>query len=78
MSRPEGSTRLDDPVTVQDEDLLSEQDRRRIDQVRRNARIRHSYPDLRDEHGRDEALQILSERYSVSPSTARLIVYEQL
>jgi len=55
----------------------SERDRQRLDQVRRNVRIRRQYPPLRDEHGREKALQILSDRHDVTPGTARRIIYRQ-
>ena len=80
MARNEGSTRLDDdrmrgPITPPKE--ASDKDRQRIRQVNRNVLIRRAYPDLRDEHDRQEAWEILAERHNVSPSTVRLIVYGQ-
>jgi len=65
------------PITLDIPDEASEQDARRIKQVNRNLRIREEYPSLRDKHGRQRAWEILGDRYSVSSSTARLIVYRQ-
>jgi len=65
------------PDTLPIPDAASEQDAKRIKHVNRNLQIRRSYPNLRDEHGRDQALQILSDRHDVSPGTARRIVYGQ-
>lgn len=81
MARPKGSTRLDDgrvnggtlPVPAE----ASEKDRQRIQQVNRNIQIRRAYPDLRDEHGRNEAFRKLARRYNVEPPTVKAIVYEQ-
>jgi len=58
-------------------DAASERDAQRIRQVNRNVAIRRSYPELRDEYGRDKALEILADRHNVSPGTARRIVYKQ-
>jgi hypothetical protein len=58
-------------------DTASEQDRRRIEHVNRNLRIRSAYPDLRDEHGRQRAFELLAERHGVSPGTVRRVVYGQ-
>ena len=65
------------PQTLDIPDEASEKDARRIQQVNRNLQIRGDYPALREKHGRCKAWEILGERYNVSPSTARLIVYEQ-
>lgn len=65
------------PQTLDIPDEASEKDARRIRQVNRNLQIRGDYPALRERHGRRKAWEILGERYNVSPSTARLIVYEQ-
>jgi len=65
------------PQTLDIPDGASEKDARRIQQVNRNLQIRDDYPALREKHGRRKAWEILGERYGVSPSTARLIVYEQ-
>ena len=65
------------PVTLDIPDEASEQDAKRIRQVNRNLQIRDDYPELRDQHGRQRAWEILGERYGVSPSTARLVVYRQ-
>jgi hypothetical protein len=78
MSRPEGSTRLDDervkgPLPVPEK--ASEKDAQRIQQVNRNVVIRRSYPELRDKHGRDKAFRLLSEQFSCSEATVRKVVY---
>ena len=65
------------PQTLDIPDEASEKDARRIRQVNRNLQIRGDYPSLREQHGRRKAWKILGERYNVSPSTARLIVYGQ-
>ena len=65
------------PQTLDIPEGASEQDAKRIKQVNRNLRIRAEYPKLRDEHDRQRAWKMLGERYGVSPSTVRLIVYCQ-
>jgi hypothetical protein len=65
------------PQTLDIPDEASEKDARRIRQVNRNLQIRADYPDLKGEHGRQRAWEILGERYNVSPSTARKVVYHQ-
>ena len=65
------------PDTLDIPEGASEKDRQRIKQVNRNLRIRAAYDDLRDEYGRDEALQILSSRHNLEPTTVKAILYGQ-
>lgn len=44
----------------------------------RNEAIRAAYPELRDEHNRPMALDMLSERFHLSPSYVRDIVYDKI
>ena len=66
-------------MTVSIPEDASERDERRVRQAaeraKRNAEIREAYPTLRDEHGRDEALEILAERHACSPATVREVLY---
>jgi hypothetical protein len=78
MARPEGSTSLDDPLEKGPLDAphnASEKDLKRVRQVNRNLLIREHYPSLRDQHGRDEAFRLLSQRFSCSTATVRKVVY---
>jgi hypothetical protein len=80
MAKPKGSTRLDDPLENGPLDApegASDQDLKRVRQVNRNLLIREHYPGLRDKHGRDEAFQLLSERFSCSRATVRKVVYRE-
>jgi len=77
MSRAKGTTRLNGPVTVQDEGLLSDKDWQRLDQVNRNALIRRQYSELKAKHGWEEARKILAERHSVSPHTVQMVLEER-
>jgi len=55
-------------------------DLRRVEQeaevARRNAQIRRRYPGLRDQHGRDAAMEALADRHDVSPRTVWRVVYD--
>jgi hypothetical protein len=66
------------PDTINIPDRASEHDARRIRHVNRNLRIRRDYPALRDEHGRDEALERLAEREGCSTWTVQEVVYERV
>jgi transcriptional regulator GlxA family with amidase domain len=58
-----------------------ERDLRRLEQdaevARRNAQIDRRYPNLRDQYGRDAAMEALADRHDVSPRTVRRVVYEE-
>lgn len=41
----------------------------------RRAQIKRQYPGLRDQHGRDKALEILQERHGESVRTIRRVLY---
>jgi len=61
------------PTDATEDDVRRVKETARI--VRRNVRIRRQYPALRDEHGRDEAFERLSDRHHCSVSTVREVVY---
>lgn len=63
------------PDTLPVPDELPERDRQRVEHVNRNIRIRSAYPSLRDEHGRDEALQRIAQKEDVSTALVREVVY---
>ena len=53
---------------------LPPRDRRRVEQVNRNIRIRQAYPELRDEHGHVKAVRVLADQHHVSPSLVRKVL----
>jgi len=57
----------------------TEDDVRRVEEtakvVRRDVAIRRQYPDLRDEHGKWEAIALLAERHCCSSRTVRRAIY---
>jgi hypothetical protein len=61
------------PADAPDRDL--ERVEREASVARRNAEIRRRYESLRDEHGRMDAYEQLSDAYHVSPRQVRRIVY---
>jgi hypothetical protein len=65
------------PDTVQLPSWAGEKDVRRALHIVRNTRIHADYEILVDECGRDEALRRLGEKYGVSSSTVRHIVYRE-
>jgi hypothetical protein len=58
-------------------DGASRLDAQRIRQVNRNLQIRAAYEQLRDEHGRDRAFDMLAERHGCSRALIREVVYER-
>lgn len=63
------------PHTLPIPDELPRPDRQRVERVNRNIKIREAYPDLRDEHSRSVALEILAERHGLAPASVREVVY---